>query len=186
MIAVACATNDERAFRAAAAPTMERIAEGSSLLLRRHHCDAVDEPYNEMLSIAGERDDLEAIVLVHQNALTDPASDVLARVRALLATSPEVAVVGSVRDGGPREIAMANGTLLALSAWAARNLRFDPAMGGSPDAGAQDLSLQARAAGKRVLGARLGAECAWVPEDPGSRRRQLDALVALRRKWEDA
>lgn len=186
MIVIGCATNDERAFRSAGAPTIERIAEGSSLLLRRHRYDSIDVPYNEMLETAAARDDLDGLVFVHQDALLDADADVLGRVRRLLTSRPDVAVVGVVDIGRARERTAAEGTLLALSAWAVRKLCFDPALGGSADASAHDFALQARAEGKRVLGARLGVVRRWLPESPAARRGQLRAMVALRRKWEVA
>lgn len=184
MIAIGCATTDERAFRAAGARTIGVLDEGSSLLLRRHRYDSIDVAYNDMLAVAAQREDMEAVVLVHQDALTQGGRGAMARIRALLATSPDVAVVGAVDDGSPRELQAVTGTLVVLSPWAVRNLRFDPTVGGSADASAEDISLQARAAGRRVVAAPLGISRASRPAEPAERRRELGAAVALRRKWE--
>jgi hypothetical protein len=182
MIAIACATTDERAFRAAGAPTIETLDEGNSLLLRQHHHESVDVPYNAMLATAAARDDLEAIAFVHQLALVDDDGDALTRVRGLLAADPTIAVVGALDAGRPREVTAVPGTLVVLSPWAARNLRFDQSAGGSPDTSARDISLQARAAGRRVVGARLGVSRAWRPATPAERRRELRSMVALGRR----
>ncbi len=184
MFAIGCATTDERAFRAGGAQTMQILDEGSSLLLRRHRYDSIDRPYNEMLASAATRDDLEAMVLVHQDAVVDGDGHVLARVRRLLAASPDVAVLGSAEQDRPREVEAVGGTLLVLSAWAVRNLRFDPQLGGSIDASAHDISLQARASGRRVVGAPLGLSRAWRPAAPAEQRSDLSALASLRRKWD--
>jgi hypothetical protein len=183
MIAIGCATDDERAFRAGAARTIEAIDDGSSLLLRRHRYESIDVPYNEMLAVAAARDDLEAVVLVHQDAFVEVRQDIPARIRGLLEASPEVAVAGALEGGDPRELTLAHGTLLVLSAWAARELRFDPAVGGSADASANDISLQARTHGRRVIGAQFGVGRLCHKRDPAGRRRELSAMVALRRKW---
>jgi hypothetical protein len=181
VIAIGCASSDERAFRAGAARTIAALDEGDSLLLRHHRRDVV-EAYDQMLADAAERDGLEAVLLVHQDAVVEPHAHVVARIRGVLAATPEVAVVGVADGSAAREAATVGGTLLALSPWAVRNLRFDPALGGSVDACAHDLSLQARAAGRRVVAAPLGV-ARTVPDDPARRRGELSALVELRRKW---
>ena len=71
MIAFGCATTDEGEFRAYAAPAIERVAEADSLLMRRHGYESIHEPYNEMLDQAAQRDDLEAVVLLHQDLSID-------------------------------------------------------------------------------------------------------------------
>jgi hypothetical protein len=182
MIAIGCATTDERAFRAAGALTVEALDEGSSLLLRRHRYESVAVAYNEMLAAARDRDDLEAVVLVHQDAVVEDGRDVLADVREILAASEEVAVVWALDGGRPGEVPPVSGTLLALSPWAARNLRFDPAAAASPDTSALDVALQARAAGRRAVGAPLEVSRAWSPAAPAARRRELHAMVELRRR----
>lgn len=184
MIAIACATTDERAFRAAGATTVETLDEGSSLLLRRHGHETLADPCNEMLDVVGQRADLEAFVLVHQDTVVDFEAHVMARVRGLMAGNGDVAIVGAVAGGPPRELPAVDATLLALSPWAVHNLRFDPAVGGSADATAHDLSRQACVAGRRVLGAPLGLTRLSAPRaDRAQRRRELDALTRLSRKW---
>lgn len=100
MIAFGCATTDERQFRAHAAPSIERVAESESLLMRRHGHDSIQEPYNEMLALAAAYENLEALVLLHQDvSIEDPGF--MAKVRGLLATSPEVAIIGAA---GARDV----------------------------------------------------------------------------------
>jgi hypothetical protein len=104
MIAFGCATTDDEEYRAYAAPSIERVAEPGALLMRRHGYDSIQEPYNEMLDEAGRRDDLEAVVLLHQD-LSIEDGQFLAKVRALLAASPDVAVIGSAGARGVRGLA---------------------------------------------------------------------------------
>lgn len=95
MLAFGCATTNEAEYLAYAAPTTERLSETSSLIMRRHGYDSIHEPYNDMLAAAGERDDLEALVLLHQDlSIGDP--HFTERVRAVLAADERVAVVGAV------------------------------------------------------------------------------------------
>lgn len=185
MIAIGCATSDERAFRAGAATAIEALDEGDSLLLRHHHCEAIDVPYNEMLATATARDDLDAIVFVHQDAVLDGETSGMVQLRSLFEANPDVAVIGVGDAGSPVDVRTVDGTMLALSAWAARNLSFDPALGGSVDASAQDLSLQARAADRRVLAAPLGVMRPWLDRPEPARQRELIATLELKRKWDD-
>ena len=165
MIAFGCATTSEEEYALYAGPSIRRLAEPDSLLMRRHGYDSIHDPYNEMLAEASARDDLEAVVLPHQDmAIDDP--HFLAKIRALLAASPDVAVIGAAGacevpglpwwegeelrgrveapamvPGGTRldysrgahEVQAVDGMLLVLSAWAARELRFDRSLAGSLD-----------------------------------------------------
>jgi hypothetical protein len=185
VIAVGCATTDEQAFRAGGALAMEALDEGDSLLLRRYDRDSVAVSCNEILAMAAGRNDLEAIVLVHEGVVIERAALALALIRRLLVAAPDVAVVGAVDGGYPRDVAAVDGTLLAVAPWVAGELRFDPSVGGSADVCAVDFSLGARAAGHRVVGAHLGVVRAGLRMTPSVRRRQLRAMVRLRRKWDD-
>lgn len=109
MIAFGCATTDEREYRAYAAPSIERVAEPDSLLMRRHGYDSIHEPYNEMLDEAARRDDLEAIVLLHQD-LSIEDEGFMAKVRGILAASPEIAIVGAVGARGVPPLAWWEGS----------------------------------------------------------------------------
>lgn len=93
MIAFGCATTNDQEFKAHAAPAIERVAEPDSLIMRRHGCDSIHDPYNEMLVEAGAREDLEALALLHQDVSIEDEHFVL-KVRGLLAASPEIAVIG--------------------------------------------------------------------------------------------
>lgn len=62
--------------------------------MRRHGYDSIHEPYNEMLVEATECDELEAVVLLHQDLSIDDEG-FLAKVRGILAASPDVAVIGT-------------------------------------------------------------------------------------------
>lgn len=104
MIAFGCATTSEEEYLAYAAPSVQRVAEPGALLMRRHGHDSIHEPYNEMLAEAATHDDLEAVVLLHQDvSIDDP--DFLAKVRTILAASSEVAVIGVAGSRNPPGLA---------------------------------------------------------------------------------
>lgn len=214
MIAFGCATTSEREYRAYAARTTERLAESDSLLMRRHGCDSIHAPYNEMLEQAAGRDDLEAIVLLHQD-LSIVDDGFMAKIRAILAMAPDVAVIGNagarnppglawwegesygeiespvlvpggsrvVYSQGVHEVDCVDGMLLVLSAWAARELRFDDRLAGPLDGYDMDICFQARARGRRVVAGGLGVRHFSTYQDFFDRRRWVRAAVALERKW---
>lgn len=63
--------------------------------MRRHGYDSIHDAYNDMLAAAGRRDDLEALVLLHQDVSIGD-SHFAERVRGVLAADERVAVVGAV------------------------------------------------------------------------------------------
>lgn len=184
MIAFGCASTDEREFRAGAARAIEGASENDSLLMRRHAGGSLAAAYDEMLAEAAEHDDLEAVALVGQS-ICRLDSDLAARLRRLLAAGPDVAVVGAAPAGGAREVESVGGSLLVLSARAARELRCDESVSGALGPLAMDLCFQARARGGRVVasGALHLGRASPRYLSPEERRAWLRASVAARRKW---
>jgi hypothetical protein len=162
---------------------MEAKDDGSCLLLRRHGHGSAGAPCNEMIEVAASREDLEAVVLVHQDAVVDPGADPVAAIRSLLGGEGEATTIVGVADGPSPDPFDWIATAVVLSASAARDLRFDPAFGASADASAQDLALRAQAGGCRALAARLGIGRASSPRAPAARRAELGAMVELRGRW---
>jgi GT2 family glycosyltransferase len=191
VIAFGAAMEDDEAYRRYAMPGIERAKEADSEVYAFAAAGPIPRSYNLVLDMAAGRDDLEALVLVHQDIeLADP--DLCAKVRAALA-EPDVAVVGSAGATGvsgiawwegsvsaapalhrynehgsgelpafswlqaapaPAEVDTLDGSLLVLSPWAVRNVRFDEALrlGYGFDL---DFCRQVRAAGRRVMTADL-------------------------------
>lgn len=188
------------------------MAEHDSLLMRRHGYDSIQEPYNEMLAEAAGHDDLEAVVLLHQDVAIEDER-FLGKVRALLAASEDVAVIGSAGALGAGGLAWWEG--------ACRGRAESPAMipGGSfetyslgnhevdsvdglmmvfsawaarelrfdrrlapLDGYDADICLQARARGRRVV---VGDFRVWhyAPKDFLDHRRWVRAAAILQRKW---
>lgn len=215
MLAFGCATTSDEEYFTYAAPTIERISEGSSLVMRRHGYDSIHEPYNDMLAEAGARADLDAVVLLHQD-LSIADAHFAERVRAISAADERVAVIGAAgarnvpglpwwegdsltgrvesprlvpggavvdHSRGIREVDAIDGILIVLSAWAARELRFDPALG-PLDGYDVDICLQARARGRRVVVGDFRGVAHHVRADSFDRARWTSGATALRRKWD--
>jgi len=104
MIAFGCATLSDEEYRVYAGPSIERLAEPGALVMRRDGFNSIQEPYNEMLAEASTHEDLEAVVLLHQDVSIDD-DDFLAKVRAILAASDEIALVGTMGATGVHGLA---------------------------------------------------------------------------------
>jgi 2-polyprenyl-3-methyl-5-hydroxy-6-metoxy-1,4-benzoquinol methylase len=176
MIAYAACVGDPEKFRGICLPGLSRVAAPDDLLIEAEHERSIFAAYNEVLDAVCERDDLEALVLLHEDTeVTDPMFADLVRRHV---ADPEVAVVGAVgaRDisglawwegrcfgrvdetrgtidfgGGTHDVHTVDGLVMALSPWAVRNLRFDDEAYEGFDAYDADFCAQARAAGKRVV-----------------------------------
>lgn len=103
VIAFGTAMTDPEAYRRYARPGIERSAEPGSELLAFAATGSTGRSYNLVLDAVAERDDLEALVLVHERLeLTDP--DLCAKVRAAL-SDPGVGAVGDAGATGVASIA---------------------------------------------------------------------------------
>jgi Glycosyltransferase like family len=133
--------------------------------------------YNTILDAARKRDDLEALVLLHDDTRNlDPNLE--EKVRAVL-VDPDVAVAGVIGGRGHRvmswwegerfgrtsdnqhglldyttgvhQVDTVDGLFLVLSPWAVRHLRFDERRYRGFHGYDADICAQARAAGKKVV-----------------------------------
>jgi GT2 family glycosyltransferase len=178
VIVYGTAISDREVYERVALPGIERVAGGDALVIERSGFDSVFEPYNEMLAEAAEIDDLDALVLLHQDlALTD---DSLPRRLAPLLADRRVGVVGALglrdvnlrrwtesRDSlfgtamapgveqrfttGPHDVEVVDGSLLAIAPWAVRSLRFTQVLEGTFHGYDVDFCCRVRAAGGRVV-----------------------------------
>ena len=176
MIAFASVIGSEEKFRSFAAPGIGRVREPGAIVAEYTDAASMCTAYNEVLDAVAERDDLEALVLVHDDTeILDP--DFCAKVRRRMADE-DVAVVGVVGAQGVRSLEWWNGKgrgrvketrgdidfgghdedvdavdglLLVLSPWAVRNLRFDADRFDAFHGYDVDFCFQARAAGRRVV-----------------------------------
>jgi len=103
MIVFGSAITNPDVYRRCAEPGIRLAAEPGADVRALPATGSIFESYNELLDEAAHRDDLEALVLVHQDAeLVDP--DFCVRARRALA-DPDVGVAGCVGAVGVRSIA---------------------------------------------------------------------------------
>jgi hypothetical protein len=208
MIAFGSAVTRDDLYRRHALPSIQRVAEADSAVLARHDRESIQVAYNEILDEAAALDDLEALVLMHQDLeLTD--SSLCSRTRRLLADS-RVGAIGlfGARDPGlaawwegsslygqsttpfssarhsigSHEVEVVDGALLILAPWVVESVRFDEALAESFHGYDVDVCLQIRARGGRVV-------CTDLPyvhhmSRPWRDPRELGhAALAIGRKW---
>jgi GT2 family glycosyltransferase len=124
MIAFGSSITVDDAFEQFAAPGIERVKEPDSVVFARAATGSIFRSYNMLLDLAASRDDLEALVLVHQDAeLVDP--DTCHKIRQLL-RDEDVGVIGLVGAIGVRSIAWWEGSVT----WAAFTHRYGELGGG--------------------------------------------------------
>jgi hypothetical protein len=124
MIAFGSAITDLQAFRRYAEKGIRLVAEPDSQVLPAAPAGSLARTYNLLLDMAANREDLEALVLVHQDAeLVDP--EFCAKLRAAL-SDPAVGVVGCVGAIGVRSIAWWDGSVT----WASFIHRYQELGGG--------------------------------------------------------
>jgi len=124
MIAFGCSITEPEVYERCAGPGIERAKESDSVVLARSAAGSIFRSYNLLLDLAAEYEDLEALVLVHQDAeLVD--EDACARMREVL-RDPEVGVAGLVGAIGVRSIAWWDGSVT----WASFTHRYGELGGG--------------------------------------------------------
>jgi hypothetical protein len=124
MIAFGCSITDAEMYESCALPGIRLASEPDSELLAREHAGSLFRSYNLLLDLAAGLDDLEALVLVHQDAeIVDP--DFCGKLRQTL-SDPQVALVGCGGAVGVRSIAWWEGSVT----WASFTTRFEEFGGG--------------------------------------------------------
>jgi glycosyl transferase family 2 len=113
MIAFGCAVTRPDVYRECAARGLRRVAEPDSVVFDGPSAGTIFQSYNALIDRARELEDLEALVLVHQDAEIVDA-DFCAKIRVALA-DPQVGVVGCVGAIGVRSIAWWEGSVAQAS-----------------------------------------------------------------------
>ena len=113
MIAFGAAITKPDVYRRCAEPGLLRAAEPGSEIYAMEGLDSIFRSYNALLDRAAEHADLEALVLVHQDAEILDA-DVCAKVREAL-RDPDVGVIGCVGAVDVRSIAWWEGSVALAS-----------------------------------------------------------------------
>jgi hypothetical protein len=127
VIAFGVAVTEPTIYDRFAGPGIRRAAEPNSLVFADQAAGSLFRNYNRVLEQARAQDDLEALVLVHQD-VEIVESDFAARVRAAL-SDPDVAIVGCVGAVGVRQPAWWKGTV----SWAAFSHHYEEFGGGEFD-----------------------------------------------------
>jgi hypothetical protein len=113
VIAFASAITKPAVYARCAEPGIRHAAEPDSEVLAGPATGSIFESYNGILDAAGSREDLEALVLVHQDTEIVDA-DMCVKVREVL-SDPDVALVGCVGAIGVRSIAWWEGSVTLAS-----------------------------------------------------------------------
>jgi hypothetical protein len=109
MIVFASSITEPETYKRCAEPGIRLAAEADSEVMPHAAAGSLFRSYNLILDTVAERDDLEALVLVHQDAeITDP--EFCAKLRRAL-SDPQVGVVGCVGAVGVRSIAWWEGSV---------------------------------------------------------------------------
>jgi hypothetical protein len=124
VIVFASSITDVAMYRRAAEPGIRRAAEPDSEVIANNAAGSIFRSYNLILDSVAGRDDVEALVLLHQDAeIVSP--DFCATVREAL-RDPDVGVVGCVGAVGVRSIAWWEGSVT----WASFAHRYEELGGG--------------------------------------------------------
>lgn len=128
MIVFGCSITSPDMYRDAAQTGLSRAAEPDSVIIANAAAGSLMRSYNVIMDKAAKLDDVEALVLVHQDAeLLD--ADFCTRIRRALA-EPDVGVIGCVGAVDVRNIAWWEGSVT----WGSFTHRYKEFGGGQIDA----------------------------------------------------
>src|SRR5581483_2444755 len=124
MIVFGCSITQPDTYRRCAEPGIRLLAEPDSEIVANAAAGSLARSYNLIMNQAAEHDDLEALVLVHQDAeIVDP--EFCSKLRAAL-KDPDVGAVGLVGAIDVRSIAWWEGSVT----WASFSHRYTEFGGG--------------------------------------------------------
>jgi Glycosyltransferase like family len=132
VIVFGTAVTDPETYDRCAVPGIQRVSEADSVVIAHQTAGSVFRNYNLLLDMAAEHEDLEALVLVHQDAELDDL-DFATKIREAL-RDPDVAIVGCVGAVGVRSIAWWQGAVT----WASVTHRYQEYGGGDTEAAGWD------------------------------------------------
>jgi hypothetical protein len=107
---IGCAITAEETYRQHALPGIERIREPDTLVVEQRGPGSLQRKYNEALDGAASHDDLEGVVLLHQDTeILEPGP--LAKARHRFA-DPRIAIIGAFGARGVRNVNWWDGSVL--------------------------------------------------------------------------
>jgi hypothetical protein len=124
MIVFGCSITDPEKYRKWAEPGIRLAAEPESEVIANASAGSIFRSYNLLMDMVAERDDLEALVLLHQDSEIASADFCPTLRRAL--GDPDVGVVGCVGAVGVRSIAWWEGSVT----WGSFTHRYEELGGG--------------------------------------------------------
>jgi len=177
MIVFGICIGERNVWEEVARPALDRVREPSSVVLSVRGAASIFEAYNELLERASHLDDLEALVLFHDDLeITDVS--VSSKLRQSFC-DPEVGAVGPIGALGPNSIDWwrsgtrigrapgldgehvgtqpsgtvdtLDGIFIALSPWVVRNVRYDTTRYQGFHGYDAELCSQIRSLGKRIV-----------------------------------
>ena len=124
MIAFACPITNGRLYERYAGPGIKRVAEPDSEVFSYQSGGSIFRAYNILMEMAAKHEDLEALVLLHQDSeIIDP--QFCSKIRQSL-SDPDVAIVGCAGALGVRNISWWEG----MVTWASFSHRYEEMGGG--------------------------------------------------------
>jgi hypothetical protein len=206
LLVFGCSVTKPDVFRSCAARGIERAGEADSIIDARPAAGSIFASYNALLDRHADREGLEALVLVHQDADVGCVGCVGAvGVRSIAWWEASVTCASFVNryeehgagdlpsfswtwEEAPAyarlgEVETLDGFVLVLSPWAVRSVRFDESLG-SFHGYDLDFCLQVRAAGHKVLTADFRAVHHRPLEMVPDPEEWIEAHVNVATKWD--
>lgn len=134
MFAFGCPITKEEVWESYAKPGIEFAREPDSLVIAQASNGSIFRNYNLLMDRVGKLDDLEALVLVHQDAQI--VDDRFCETVREALTDPDVAIVGCAGSVGVRSIAWWEGS----PTWGSFTHRYDDFGGGEIPAMSWDMT----------------------------------------------
>jgi hypothetical protein len=211
VIAFGCPILRDDVFACYAAPTIAAHREPDSLVLEKRGYDSIQQPYNEILDEAAAREDLEAVVLLHEDTVVQEPR-LLELIRWHL-RDPEIGLIGAVGarevngmdwwngtnlggtstplittdrfslTSGPRSAEVIDGYLMIVAARAARTVRFDERGKANFHGYDVDFCFRIRARGFRIVIDNIET-AHWSRGGNPDDGRWARASAAWRRTWD--
>ena len=213
MIAFGCPITIPEQYHRWAGPSIARCAEQDSLVIEQRGHGSIQRGLNAILDKAAGRQDLEAVVLLHQDVELNDAG-ILASVRRTF-SDRTVGVVGAAgargvrgidwweasgygqlrnpllgavgwtwnASHGPHDVDTVDGCLMVVAPWVVRTVRLPVGAGDAFHGYDLDLCLRVRARGGRVMVDDI--DCAHhITRTFQDRDDWVSAAVRARRSWD--
>ena len=213
MIAFGCPVTSSAEYERWARPGIERCAEADSVVIEQRGHGSIQNGLNEILDKVAGHEQLEGVILLHQDlelgdagildaarrAFTDPAVGILGaaggrQVRGIgwweargygQLRNPRLGCTGWYWNAsrGAHDVDTVDGCVMAVAPWVARTVRLPVPADGAFHGYDLDLCLRVRARGGRVMVDDI--DCAhYISRTFRDRERWVSDGVRARRSWD--